>query len=424
MSLNLNRQLFKDTVRTVFDSLRSHKLRAALTLTGVIIGTAVVSMVGAILTGLSQRVAEVTANSAPNTIWFTKEERIGPSFETPTAEQRQRKDLTYDDVLAVSKLPGPIGVSPQRIRGSYGPTADPPKLTYLGRDAYNPLILGVWENFPLIVSVPIERGRFFVESERLRRANVAVIGNGIARQAFGDEDPIGKEIKIDGRIFTVIGVLADPAGQGVIGSDEIDLRSVYIPFDTAQKNYPEIEGVAIVVRAPAGRVDEVTDEVSAVLRQRRGVTSEAPNNFGVNRAEKVFELVDQAIAALAVIVVPIALASLLVGGLGVMNIMLVSVTERAAEIGIRRAMGARKQDVLLQFLLEASVLTGFGGLAGILIGLAFAFLIRLLISFPTVVPLWAIASGFLTSVVIGVIAGMYPAIRASNLDPVTAMRGD
>jgi putative ABC transport system permease protein len=198
--MDLNRQLFRDTIETVIGSLRSHKLRAVLTLTGVIIGTAVVSMVGAILTGLSERVAEVTANSAPNTIWFTKEERIGPSFDRPTAEERQRKELTYEDALAVAELPALIGVSPQKIRGSYGPTANPPKLNYKGRDGYNPLILGVWENFPQIVSVPLEKGRFFVESERRARTSVAVIGNGIARQIFDGEDPLEKEIKIDGRL--------------------------------------------------------------------------------------------------------------------------------------------------------------------------------------------------------------------------------
>ncbi len=422
--MNINRQLFRDTIGTVVGSLRSHKLRAVLTLTGVIIGTAVVSMVGAILTGLSQRVAEVTEKSAPNTIWFTKEEKIGPSFDRPTAEERQRKELTYEDALAVSELPTPLGVSPQKIRGSYGPTANPPKINFKGRDAYNPLILGVWENFPQIVSVPLEKGRFFVEQERRARSNVAVIGNGIARQLFEGADPLEQEIKIDGRLFRVVGVLADPAGQGVIGSDDIDLRTVYIPFDTALKLYPEIEGTAIVVRAAQGKTDETTDEVSALLRQRRGVAPGAPNNFGVNRAEQVFTIVNQAIAGLALIVVPIALASLLVGGLGVMNIMLVSVTERSAEIGIRRALGARKNDILLQFLIEAMALTGIGGVAGILIGLAFAFLIRLLVSFPTVVPLWAVLSGFLTSVAIGLIAGIYPAVRAANLDPVNAMRGE
>ncbi len=422
--MKINRQLLRDTVVTVFDSLRSHKLRAALTLTGVIIGTAVVSMVGAILTGLSQRVAEVTEKSAPNVIYFTKQEKIGPSFDRPTAEERQRKELTYEDALAIANLPTLFAISPQKIRGDYGPAVNPPKINANGREAFNPLLLGVWENFPNIVSVRLEKGRFFTDLERQTRASVAVIGNRIADQIFEDENPLEQSIKIDGRLFRVIGVLADPSGEGVIGSDDIDLRTVYIPFETAQKNYPEIKETAIVVRAQKGKVDETLDEVVSMLRQRRNVPINAPNNFGVNRAEQVFTIVNQAIAGLAVIVVPIALASLLVGGLGVMNIMLVSVTERSAEIGIRRALGARKRDILMQFLIEAITLTGFGGILGILFGLSVAFLIRLLISFPTVVPLWAVVSGFFTSIIIGLVAGIYPAVRAANLDPIVAMRGE
>lgn len=422
--MSINRQLFRDTIVTVFDSLRSHKLRAALTLTGVIIGTAVVSMVGAILTGLSQRVAEVTEKSAPNVIYFTKQEKIGPSFDRPTAEERQRKEITYEDALAIANLPTPLGVSPQKIKGDYGPAVNPPKINARGREGFNPLVLGVWDNYPNIVSIKLESGRFFTDFERQTRASVAVIGNRIKDQLFEDENPLEQTIKIDGRLFRVIGVLADPSGEGVIGSDDIDLRTVYIPFETSQKLYPEVKDIAIVVRARTGMVDETIDEVTTLLRNRRNVPANAPNNFGVNRAEQVFTIVNQAIAGLAVIVVPIALASLLVGGLGVMNIMLVSVTERSAEIGIRRALGAKKRDILMQFLIEAITLTGFGGIVGILFGLGVAFLIRFLISFPTVVPLWAIVSGFLTSIVIGLIAGVYPAVRAANLDPVTAMRGD
>ena len=422
MSLNL--QIARDTVTAVFASLWSYKLRAALTLTGVIIGTAVVSMVGAILTGLSERVAAVTEESSPNAIYFTKGAKIGPSFETPTAEERQRKELTYEDALAIAALPGLKAVSPQKVIGDYGPTANPPKINGNGREGFNPLILGVWENYPEISSITLASGRFFTDYERKNRSAVAVLGHRIATQIFEDSDPIDQTVKINGRIFRVVGVVADPAGQGVIGSDDIELRSVYIPFETALKFYPEIKNTVICVRAFQGKTDEALDEVSAVLRQRRGVGPNEPNNFGANKAEQIFEVVNQAISGLAAIVVPIALASLLVGGLGVMNIMLVSVTERTAEVGIRRAVGAKKSDILFQFLTEAVVLTGFGGIIGILIGLAAALLIRLAISFPTVVPLWAVVSGFFTSMLIGLVAGIYPAWRAANLDPVHAMRGD
>jgi len=422
--MTLNFQIARDTVTAVFASLWTYKLRAALTLTGVIIGTAVVSMVGAILTGLSERVLAASEESSPNVIYFTKETKIGPSFETPTAEERQRKDLTYEDALAIAELPGLRAVSPQKVIGDYGPTPDPPKITANGREGFNPLVLGVWENFPEISSITLASGRFFTDYERKNRSAVAVLGNRIAKQIFEENDPIDQTVKINGRIFRVIGVIADPAGQGVIGSDEIDLRTVYIPFETALKFYPEIKNTVICVRAFQGQTDQALDEVSAVLRQRRGLGPNEPNNFGANKAEQIFEIVNQAIAGLAAIIVPIALASLFVGGLGVMNIMLVSVTERTAEVGIRRAVGAKRSDIIFQFLTEAVVLTGFGGIVGILLGLTGALLIRLIISFPTVVPLWAVVSGFLTSMLIGLVAGIYPAWRAANVDPVQAMRGD
>lgn len=420
----MQKQILKDIVITVFDSLRTHKLRSALTLLGVVIGTAVVVMVGSVLTGLSARVAAVSEKSAPNAIYFTKEEKIGPSFRRPSAEERQRKDLSYEDALAVAALDKPQAVSPQKIRGSYGPSANKASMTARGREAINPLILGVWENFPDIVSVSVERGRFFTYAERVNRVQVCVIGQGIASQLFEETDPVDQEVRIDGRVYRVVGVLTKSSGEGVIGSDELDERIVYAPFETIAKQYPEIEGVAIVVRAPAGKVDEVIEQVTTMLRIRRNVPSEAPNNFGANRAEQVFEVVQQIIVALAALVVPIALAGLLVGGVGVMNIMLVSVTERSPEIGIRRALGARRRDVLTQFLIEAITLTGFGGIIGIAVGFLFAFALQLVVNFPAAVPVWAILAGFLTSVSVGLIAGMWPAIRASKLDPVVAIRGD
>lgn len=418
----MNRQFYRDIWQVVFDSIRAHKLRSGLTLTGVIVGTAVVALVGAVLTGLSQRVAEVTEKNSPDTIYFTKQERIGPSLEQPTAEERQRKDFTYEDIKAVAALESPQEVSPQKIRGSYGPTANVPIVTANSKSAINPLILGVWENYPRVANVPIDEGRFFTRQERKSRRSVAVIGSGIKKQVFEDTDAIGESLKIDGRLFEVIAVLRKASGEGVIGSDELDERIIYIPFETAQKNYPDIEENAIVVRALKGRVDETIEDVTNLLRQRRGLSADKPINFGVNRAEQVFTLVNDIIAGLGVIVVPIALASLFVGGVGVMNIMLVSVKERTAEIGIRRALGATKKDILLQFLFEAMTLTGLGGIIGIATGLLLAFGFRLIVSFPAVVPTWAVIAGLLASVFVGLVAGIYPAIRAAKLDPVEAMR--
>ncbi len=419
---NIKSAVSLDLRQIVVDSILAHKLRSGLTLTGVVVGTMVVALVGAVLTGLSQRVADITEKNSPNVAYFTKGERIGPSLQQPTAEERQRKELTYEDVLAVDALSLPRAVSPQKIRGSYGPSANIPQVTANSRSAINPLILGVWENYPEISSVPIAKGRFFTASERKERASVAVIGAGIATQVFSQLDPVGEFMKIDGRLFRVIGVLRKASGEGVIGSDDLDERVVYIPFETFLKYYPGIEETVIVVRAQAGRVDETIEDVTNVLRRRRRVASDQPNNFGVNKAEQVFKLVNDVIAGLGLVVVPIALASLLVGGVGVMNIMLVSVKERTAEIGIRRAVGATRNTILFQFLFEAMLLTGIGGVVGISLGLALAFAVRIIVSFPAVVPVWAVIAGMLASLFVGLTAGIYPAFRASRLDPVDAMR--
>lgn len=418
----MNIQSVKDTWLTVLDSIRNNKLRSGLTLTGVVVGTAVVALVGAVLTGLSQRVQEVSDKSSPNVIYFTKEPRIGPSLQQLTAEERQRKDFTLNDAIAVAELESPQAVSPQKVRGSYGPSADIPKVTARSREGINPLILGVWENYPRVINVPVEKGRFFTEAERRGRASVAVIGYGIAKQIFEDLEPVGEDVKIDGKLFRVVGVLGRSTGEGVIGSDELDERTIYIPFETSMKFYPEIESALIAVRAPNGKVDEVTEEVTYLLRKRRGLKSTDENNFGVNRSEQVFELVNDVINGLGVIVVPIALASLFVGGVGVTNIMFVSVKERTVEIGIRRALGATRSVILRQFLVEAIILTSLGGLIGIAVGLIMAFAVRTIISFPAAVPFWALAAGFGASVMVGLIAGIYPALKASRLDPVEAMR--
>lgn len=409
-------QLLKDIVFTVRDSLLAHKLRSSLTLLGVIIGVTVVVLVGSILASLSASITNEVQSFSPNVIYFTKEEKIGPQFRTPTPEERARKDISYECVQAVAALDSPLAVSPQKVRGSYGPTADQPKMSARGREAINPLILGVWENYPEVVAVDLAAGRFFSETERRSRAKVIVIGYSIATQLFQTVDPIEQELRLDGSLYRVVGVLKDDG-------DEFGGKICYVPYDTVASEYPDNEANIIVVRAPAGREDEVVTEVTYTLRRLRNVPVEAPNNFGVNRAEQVFEAIQAILAGIAVIIVPVALAGLVVGGVGVMNIMIVTVTERTAEIGVRRAIGARRRDVLAQFLVEAVILTSIGGLLGILVGLLLAWLASLALGFPLSIPAWAVVTGLLTSAAVGLFAGVYPAIRAARLDPVVAIRG-
>ena len=409
-------QILKDIFLTVRDSLLAYKLRSALTLLGVIIGVTVVVTVSSILTGLYATVARSIEDFSPNVVYFTKQDKWGPQFGEPTAEERARKDFTYENILAVAALPSPLAVSPQKLRGFYGPIADQPTMTARGREAINPLVFGVWENYPEVVIVKMESGRFFTEPERKGKAHVVVIGAGIAKQLFQTTSPLDEELKLDGVNYRVVGVLKDE------GTEPAD-RTVYTPYETLTQEYPKIKETIIVVRAAPDNVDDIINDVTYTLRTQRNVPVEAANNFGVTKAEAIFEIVNKLLAGIAAIVIPIALAGLLVGGVGVMNIMIVSVTERTSEIGVRRAMGARRRDVLTQFLLEAMLLTTLGGLIGIAVGFLFAFIASLALGFSLTVPLWAVMTGLLTSSSVGLIAGMYPAIRAARLDPVEAIRG-
>ncbi|MFN7930636.1 MAG: ABC transporter permease [Blastocatellia bacterium] len=409
-------QLLKDIFLTVRDSLLAYKLRSALTLLGVIIGVTVVVTVSSILTSLYASVARSIESFSPNVVYFTKQDKWGPQFGEPSAEERARKDISYESVLAVAALSSPVAVSPQKLRGFFGPIADQPKMNTRGREAINPLIFGVWENYPDVVTVKVVNGRFFTETERKGKAHVIVIGAGLAKQLFQTNDPIDEDLKLDGVNYRVVGVLEDE------GTEPAD-RTAYIPYETLAQQFPNIKETIIVVRTTPDQVDDVINDVTFALRTQRNVPVDAPNNFGVTKAEAIFEIVNQVLTGVAAIVIPIALAGLLVGGVGVMNIMIVSVTERTSEIGVRRALGARRRDVLLQFLLEAMMLTTMGGLIGIGVGFLFAFIASLLLNFSLTVPLWAVVTGLLTSASVGLIAGMYPALRAARLDPVEAIRG-
>lgn len=408
--------LLIDILRSVRDSLLAYKLRSALTLLGVIIGVTVVVTVSSILTSLYASVARSIEDFSPNVVYFTKQNRWGPQFGEPTAEERARKDFTYENVLAVAALSSPLAVSPQKLRGFFGPIADQPRMSANGREAINPLVFGVWENYPDVVTVKIAAGRFFSETERRSRSKVIVIGAGLAKQLFQTTSPLEEEVKLDGVNYRVVGLLED---EGAEPGD----RTAYIPYETLSQQFPGIKETILVVRSTPEKVDDVINEVTYTLRTQRNVPVEAPNNFGVTKAEAIFEIVNQVLTGIAAIVIPIALAGLLVGGVGVMNIMIVSVTERTSEIGIRRALGARKFDVLAQFLLEAVSLTSVGGVVGIGVGFLLALITSRILNFSLTVPMWAVVTGLVTSAAVGVIAGMYPAIRAARLDPVEAIRG-
>ncbi len=410
-----------ENILMAFDTLRTHKVRSALTMLGVIGGVMTVIAISSFLTGLRQFVLDQTERFGPDLVFVSKMNSIGMRGR-PSQEERMRKDITFEDAQAVAELPSVEGATPQLVVGSFAPFGTSPVVKHKGVEANRPLILGVWSNYDRLRNVFIQYGRFFTSAEEQHRAQVAVIGASIAETLYGGIDPVDKEIEVEGEIFRVIGVMEKAPG-GLFGGDAVEDRELLIPFETVKSKHPEIEDITITVKAKPKQFGKMTDEVTELMRRRRGVPAAKPNNFGLTTPEGIFDILNQIAYGASVIVVPLSGAGLLVGGIGVMNIMLVSVTERTKEIGIRRAIGAKKGDIIWQFLTEAITLTGTGGLIGIFAGWLVSLLLRMLApTLPSVIPLWAIITGFVVSCSVGLIFGIWPAMKAARLDPIEALR--
>lgn len=411
-----------ENVLMAFDTLRTHKIRSALTMLGVIGGTMTVIAISSFLTGLREFVLEQTKRFGPDLVFVSKWDNIGIRFSRPSQSERMRKNLTIDDAKAIAELPSVSGVSPSMVVGSFAPTATQPVVKYRGVEANRPIIFGVWSNYDVVRNVYIKTGRFFTGAEQDHRAQVAVIGFAIADTLFGALDPLDKEIELEGKVYRVIGVM-DKAPGGLFGGDPVEDRQLLTPYDTIKRDHPEIEDISITVKAQPDQFGRMVDEITELMRRRREVPNHKPNDFGISTPGSIFEVIAQFAAVASVIVFPLSAAGLLVGGIGVMNIMLVSVTERTKEIGVRRAIGARKADIIWQFLTEAITLTAIGGVIGIIIGWLISLgLHSLAPTLPSVIPLWAVLLGFFVSCSVGLIFGLWPAVKAARLDPIEALR--
>lgn len=395
-------------------TIRAHKMRAFLTVLGVVMGTGTIIGVGSILTGLDSSITSVLRSFGPNSIIIFKFP-VGFRMSNLTAEERTRKDLTYENVLDLSaRCQACDIVSPMLFTNNNFIDA-----RYLGNDVYGVGLTGVDEAYASQGQADIHVGRFFTEEENQRRVPVAVIGADVEKGLFSNIDPLGKSISVDGHIFRVIGTLNRPAASFFGDQD----NRVLLPYFTMRRMYPSAKELALVVTARAGQLPQAEDEVRTILRMDRRVPYNSPDNFAMSTAEQMVSDFRQITSMVALVMVVLSSVGLLVGGIGVMNIMLVSVTERTKEIGIRKAIGARKSDIILQFLIEAVVLTGMGGLMGIVFGWMIALISRLVFtSIPASVPLWAAMLGIVVSAGTGLFFGIWPASKAARLDPVEALR--
>jgi putative ABC transport system permease protein len=411
----------KEAVRMAGDTMRSNKLRSGLTILGIMIGVTTVILISSVINGLTANVDNLVKSLGTNVYWIFRFPVFG---NRPTQEMLNRKQLTYEDAIALRELPHVVAVDPsQQYRSPTGHLGSF-SIKYKGRKLSNTMLEGDSEQQPMVYDIDLEEGRFFTNEEEQRRANVVVLGHDAAEELFGHESAVGKEVDIEGDIFTVVGVLAKQK-QVFGGGKNPNDNSAHFPLFTFRKLHPEILDYWISVKYDdAKNKVAVEDELREMLRRRRKVKPDQPDNFAIFTSDGLLELWNSLTGGLFVFLVGVSSVGLMVGGVGVMNIMLVSVTERTREIGIRKAMGATRRTIMLQFTLEAITLCAFGGLVGILVGALLTLLLKLILG--TVLPaqmsaIWAMVA-FTVSCVIGLVFGIYPAWKAATLDPIEALR--
>ena len=416
------RFMLGENAKMAFTTLRENKMRSFLTVLGIVIGITALISVASIVVGLYQDMDAVLNDYGPNTLFIFKFKpgiRTGPL----TAEERMRKPISLDDALAIRELcPAVKAVTAQVYpRFDNSQQQAPVNARYQDREVDGLDFSGSLVESEEVFNAHPARGRFYTEAEDLHRSDVAVIGYDVAQGLFGAENPLDKEIVVAGVPYRVVGVLEKRKGQ--FFKDPTADKQVFVPYRSYQKHNPADDENFVGAEAYPGMMAEAEDEIRGVLRRRRNVPYNKEDNFGISSAEEIADQFRQITGSVALLIVVICSVGLLVGGVGVMNIMLMSVTQRTREIGVRKAIGARKRDVIGQFLTEAVVLTSAGGVIGVICGVGISMLINALMpSLPSSVPLWAVLLGVAASMSEGIFFGMYPAVKAARLDPVVALR--
>jgi putative ABC transport system permease protein len=399
-------------------TLRANKLRSFLTIIGVIIGVVTVMLIASIISGIDTAFTKEVESFGTRSMYISK---YNPGIHVGrlSREERMRKNITYDDAIALAKLPTVEVAVPfleitnnffgQKILVSGG-----------GKTSAQVGLQGTLPDFEKAGTQVISDGRFFSQFENDTNSNVCVIGSKVADDFFKFGRPVGDTIKIGSEEYRVVGVL-QPREQFLFSGGSDDQNNViYMPYNVARKLKPNSDDVYVLAVARPGLMREAMDQVTDLLRVRRQVPFGKPDNFGIETTENLINTFHAITGGVAIAMVAISSVGLMVGGIGVMNIMLVSVTERTREIGVRKAIGARRKDILWQFLIEAMTLTGFGGFVGLALGWLGSLVVKLIM--PSYVPLWAPIAGFFASVGIGMIFGLWPAWKAARLDPIESLR--
>jgi putative ABC transport system permease protein len=404
------------------DSVRSNKFRSFLTVLGIVIGVFTAIVVASILTGMRQSLIAVIEEYGTNNI-YAFHLTTGPRTNTDRAE-RLRKPLTVDDAEAIKAQASAVedvAVEAPNVGYSGGPFDD--NITYRGNNYRWGNTTGVTANYGDLTNVTMREGRFITDADNDQRRNVLVIGVNAVDALFPGQQSniVGTEVRMGGYNFEIIGIL-EKRKAAFFGENEED-NAVFLPFRTAQKVAPARGWLLFVIKARSGQLNEALTQSEDILRRRRNVNFNDPNNFDIKTADNFVKQFDSITAMVGLIAIAISSLGLLVGGIGVMNIMLVSVTERTQEIGVRKALGARRRDITNQFLFEAMTLTFLGGTVGVLAAIGISKLIMLLFpSLPASVPTWAVVSGLSVSIFVGLVFGVWPARKAARLDPIECLR--
>ncbi len=409
-----------ENFKMAMSTLRGNKLRSFLTIIGVIIGVITVMLISSIISGINVGVEKQIESFGTNSIFLNKYDS-GIQIGRPSREIRMRKPLTQEDAEALKQLPTIETAVPLLDVSSNRWGA---KILVTGKNGKTSSSVQLKGSTSDIEKTTIEilmQGRWFTQQEDDTKSDVAVIGQAVVDSYFPYVNPLGERIEISGREFRVIGVIEKKEqlfGGGGGGNDQSNI--IYMPMGAALRIKPYSEDLRILAVAKEGKLAEARDQVQDLMRVRRQVPFGEKNNFSIETAASIIETFQSITAGVFLAMVVISSIGLMIGGIGVMNIMLVSVTERTREIGIRKAIGAKQSDILMQFLIEAATLTGFGGLIGLAIGWSLSFLISLV--FPSYVPWWAPILGFFASVGIGIVFGLFPAWKAARLDPIESLR--